>query len=133
MSDVQVLIDLSDADIDLEPEELEALTASVAQEIRDIVEDAEPVRESDIPDNSKPALAGFIPGMLTTFVNPKKAKELLDSLGNRFYGKTLKLDYEDNGAKYSLEYTSKEQLNDALSAIERLSKVKVSVVNKTDG
>ncbi|WP_341525521.1 hypothetical protein WKK05_23430 [Nostoc sp. UHCC 0302] len=131
-SNVQVLIDLTDADLDLEPEELEELTTNLAQEISEIVEDAEPVRESEIPEGSKSALAGFIPGMLKTVVNPKKAKELLDSLGKRFYGKTVKVEYEDNGTKYKLEYGNKEQLEDALSAIERLSKIKVSVT-KADG
>jgi ABC-type transport system substrate-binding protein len=129
---LQVLIDVTDADFDLETDELERLTANLAQEINEIVEDVERVRESEIPDGSKSALAGFIPGMLNTVVNPKKAKELLDSVGNRFYGKTLKLEYEDNGAKYAIEYNNQEQLENALSAIERLSKIKVSVT-KTDG
>ncbi|NDJ21378.1 hypothetical protein GS682_06945 [Nostoc sp. B(2019)] len=132
VSNVQVLIDLTDADLDLDAEELEELTINLAQEISELVEDSEPVRESEIPKGSKPALAGFIPGMLKTVVNPKKAKELLDSLGNRFYGKTVKLEYEDNGTKYKLEYGNKEQLDDALNAIERLSKIKVSVT-KADG
>lgn len=132
MNTLQVLIDVTDADFDLETDELERLTANLAQEINEIVEDVERVRESEIPDGSKSALAGFIPGMLNTVVNPKKAKELLDSVGNRFYGKTLKLEYEDNGAKYAIEYNNQEQLENALSAIERLSKIKVSVT-KTDG
>jgi hypothetical protein len=132
VSNVQVLIDLTDADLDLDAEELEELTINLAQEISELVEDSEPVRESEIPKGSKPALAGFIPGMLKAVVNPKKAKELLDSLGNRFYGKTVKLEYEDNGTKYKLEYGNKEQLDDALNAIERLSKIKVSVT-KADG
>ncbi|AFY47666.1 hypothetical protein Nos7524_1800 [Nostoc sp. PCC 7524] len=132
MDNLQVLIDLTDADLDLEPDELERLTANLAQEISEIVEDVEKVRESEIPDRAKPGLATFIPGMLNTVVNPQKAKELLDSVGNRFYGKTLKLEYEDNGAKYAIEYNNQEQLENALSAIERLSKLKVSVT-KTDG
>ncbi|UKO99519.1 hypothetical protein [Nostoc sp. UHCC 0870] len=132
MSNLEVLIDLTDADLDLDPEELEALTANLAQEISEIVEDVAQVRESEIPDGSKPGLAGFVPGILKTLVNPKKAKELLDSVGNRFYGRVLKVEYEDNGAKYIVEYTNQEQLENAVGAIERLSKIKVSVT-KTDG
>lgn len=121
------MIDLTEAGLELEPEELEALTQSVADEMNELTEDIRMVRESEIPEGGKPALAGFIPGILTAEVSWANTKAALDFLGNRFYGKTLKIEYEDNGAKYSLEYNNQRQLEMALNAIERLSKVKISV------
>ena len=46
LDNVQILIDLTDADLDLEPEKLAELTANLAQEIKELVEDTEQVRES---------------------------------------------------------------------------------------
>jgi hypothetical protein len=127
VSNLEVLIDLTDVDIDLESAELEELTDSLKQEIKDITEDVEPVREAELPDGGKPGLAGFVPGILKTVLNPQKIKELLDTLGNRFYGKTVKLEYEDNGTKYAIEYGNAKQLDEAISGIERLAKIKISV------
>lgn len=129
-SNVKVLIDLTDAGRDLEPEALEELTSQVVEEIRgELVEDAGLVRESDIPEGGKPAIAGFIVGLLTAEVNAKNAKALLNYLGEQFYGKTLKLDFEANGKKYSLEYRNKEQLDEAIEAIKRLSKMDTEDAN----
>ena len=119
----QLTVDLNSADFDLEPEDLEALTNGLVEEIRELVEDAQLVRESDVPKDSKPALGGFVLGMLKAEVSFKNAKALLDFLGNRFSSKTLTLEFEANGRKHKLEYGNKEQLEDALQAIERLSKL----------
>jgi hypothetical protein len=44
-------------------------------------------------------------------------------LGERFYGKPVKITFERNGNKYSIEYGSKAQLEEAIQAIERLAKM----------
>ncbi len=62
--------------------------------------------------------------MLSAVFPVDKSKELLNTLGERFYGKTLKLEFSNKGKSYKLEYRSKQQLEDALEAIERLSKLK---------
>jgi hypothetical protein len=129
---IEIFIDLTDTDGKLNPEELEEITTNLADQLQEIVEDTQKVREADIPEGGKSAFAGFIPGMLKTLLDPKKAKELLDLLGNRFYGKTLTLEYEDNGKKYKFDYTNPQQMEAALAAFEKLAKLKVSV-NKVDG
>ena len=123
-SNVQVLIDLTEAGQDLEPEALEELTCQVVEEIRgELVDEAELVRESDIPELGKPALGGFILGVLKTEISLKNAQALLNYLGERFYGKPVKITFERNGNKYSIEYGSKAQLEEAMEAIKRLSKM----------
>lgn len=123
LASFHILIDLTEVDPSLDSKDLEDLTSSVAEEIEEIVEDVELVREADIPEGSKSALAGFDIGILKAEVNFKNAKALLDFLGDRFYGKNLPLKVEANGKKYEFEYRTKEQLADALKAIEQLSKI----------
>lgn len=123
-SNIQLLIDLTKAGQDLEPEALEELTSQVVEEIRgELVDDAELVRESEIPELGKPALGGFILGVLKTEVSLKNAQALLNYLGERFYSKPVKIVFERNGNKYSIEYGSKAQLEEAIQAIERLAKI----------
>jgi hypothetical protein len=123
LTNFQILIDLTEVDPDLESEALEDLASSVADEIGELVEDVKLVRETDIPAGGKPALAGFVLGILQAEVNFKNAKVLLDFLGDRFYGKNLPLKFEANGKKYEFEYRNKEQLADALAAIEKLTQI----------
>jgi len=123
-SNVQVLIDLTEAGRDLNSEALEELTSQVVEEIRgELVDDAALVRESEIPELGKPGLGGFIVGVLKTEVSLKNAGALLNYLGERFYGKPVKITFERNGNKYSIEYGSKAQLEEAMEAIKRLSKM----------
>ena len=124
LANVQVIIDLSDIDSDLEAEALEELTHNLKQEISELVEDVDLVRESNIPEGGKPGLASFIPGMLSAVFSVENSKALLNTLGERFYGKTLKLEFSNKGKSYKLEYRSKQQLDDAVEAIERLSKLR---------
>ena len=49
LANLQVTIDLSDVDPDLEAEALEELTRNLKQEISELVEDVDLVRESNIP------------------------------------------------------------------------------------
>ncbi|MDJ0591826.1 MAG: hypothetical protein QNJ72_17835 [Pleurocapsa sp. MO_226.B13] len=91
LANVQVKIDLSDADPDLEAEALEELTRNLKQEIAELVEDVDLVRESKIPAGGKPGLANLIPGMLSAVFRVENSKALLNTLGERFNGKTLKL------------------------------------------
>jgi hypothetical protein len=120
---LEIWIDLTDAEPDLEPEALEELTSNLAEEISDLVEEARLVRESEVPESSKPGLGGFILGLLKTEIPFENAKTLLNFLGDRFYGRTLNLEFKANGREYKLEYHNKQQLEDAIQAIERLSKL----------
>ncbi len=122
-ANVQVKIDLSNADLDLEAEALEELTRNLKQEIEELTEEVNLVRESNAPRGGKPGLANFIPGMLSAVFPVENSKALLNALGERFYGKTVKLEFSNQDKVYKLEYRSKEQLEDAVAAIERLSKL----------
>ncbi|MGK7949057.1 MAG: hypothetical protein AB4368_09700 [Xenococcaceae cyanobacterium] len=124
LANVWVKIDFSDADPDLEAEALEELTRNLKQEIEELVEDVELIRESKLPAGGKPGLPNFIPGRLLAVFRVENSKALLNTLGERFYGKTLKLEFSNKGKCYKLEYRSKQQLEDAVEAIERLSKLK---------
>ncbi|MBW4660206.1 MAG: hypothetical protein KME15_16140 [Drouetiella hepatica Uher 2000/2452] len=122
-SELSILIDISQVDLDLEPEELEALTSSLKDEISEIVEDAELVRESEIPEGGKPALAGFVLGFLKAIVNVKNIQALMGVLQERFSGKPIELTVEKNGSKYSLKVGRPEDLDKTIAAIQKLAEI----------
>ena len=99
------------------------MTRNLKQEIEELAEEVNLVRESEIPRGGKPGLANFIPGMLSAVFPVENSKALLNALGERFYGKTVKLEFSNQNKVYKLEYRSKEELEDAVAAIERLSKL----------
>lgn len=122
-SDLQIVIDLSQVDLDLEPEELESLTNSLKNEISELVEDAQLVRESEIPEGGKPALAGFVLGLLKTEVSVKNIQALMGVLQDRFGAKTIKLTGEKDGNKlsFSLEVGRAEDLDKVVAAFKKLA------------
>jgi len=122
-SDLQIIIDISQIDPDLEPEELESLTDSLKNEISELVENAELVRESEIPEGGKPALAGFVLGVLKTEVSVKKIQELMGVLQERFGSKPIKLTGEKDGNKltFSLEVGRAEDLDKVVAAFQKLA------------
>ncbi len=122
-STVKVLIDLTKTEVGLELEELESLTRNLAEELSELAEDVHLLRQSKIPEGGKPGLAAFVIGVLQAEVSVKNLKTLMDFLGERFYGKSLKLEFTTNGKSYKLEYCSRQQLQDAVQAIERLAQL----------
>lgn len=129
MAELEVTIDLTEAGLDLAPEELEAYAYNLAAEMKDgLVEDAALVRAAETPAGSKPGQAGFDLGILKAEVNFANFKKLLDWLGDRFYGKTIVLKYGD----VQLEYRTDEQLQQQLQALERISELKVRILDKAE-
>lgn len=122
-SALQIVIDLSQVDPDLEPEELESLTNSLKHEISELVEDAQLVRESEIPEGGKPALAGFVLGLLKTEVSVKNIQALMGVLQERFGAKPIKLTGEKDGNKlsFSLEVGRAEDLDKVVAAFKKLA------------
>ncbi len=125
MSDnLQVFIDLNQAGLDLDPEELETYALSLANEMKDgLVEDASPVRAVDLPDGAKGA--GFDMGFLKAEVNFDNFKLMMNWLGERMYGRTLTIEYGD----VKLEYRTDIELEKQLTALKEISQLRVRVID----
>lgn len=122
---LDLFIDLNEAGLDLEPEELEAYTQSLVTDLKDgLAEDATLARAADIPEGSKAGEAGFDLGILKAEVNLKNIQALLSWLKTRIAGATLKLEYGD----VKLEYRTPAQLEQQLQALEKISHLTVRVV-----
>lgn len=122
---LDLFIDLNQAGLDLEPEELEAYTQRLATDLKDgLAEDANLARSTDIPEGSKAGETGFDLGILKAEVNLKNILAVMNWLRNRIAGATLKIEYGD----VKLEYRTPEQLEQQLQAIEKISHLTVRVV-----
>lgn len=121
VQNVQVKIDLTAIEPALEPEQLELLTLSLAEGLKELTEETSLVRASEIPEGSKPGLAGFIWGILQTEVTFNNLQAFLNYLGQRFKGKTLKLEFSANGKSCKIVYSG--HLEDAVQAIKQLFEI----------
>ncbi len=128
-----IVIDLTEAETGLESEELESRSLNLADELQsgDLVDSARLARESDLPEGAKSGLFAFIGGVLTAEVNRENLQKAVDFLGNRFYGKTLTLQYEADGLKTTLEYKNVEDLEVALAAVQKLETIRIQVKEKS--
>jgi hypothetical protein len=124
MTTLDVLIDLTDADLDLDPEELEAYSLQLTEELKNnLAEDATLVQSPEPPEGSRAGGAAFL-GLLKAQVNLENIKALLNWLGERLYGKTLEIEYGD----VKLTYRTPQQLEEQLMALEKISDLKIRVV-----
>ncbi|QZZ21309.1 hypothetical protein J5X98_02155 [Leptothermofonsia sichuanensis E412] len=122
---LDLFIDLNEAGLDLEPEELEAYCQRLVADLKDgLAEEASLARSSDVPEGSKAGEAGFDLGILKAEVNVKNLLALLGWLRNRIAGATLSIEYGD----VKLEYRTPEQLEQQLQALEKISHLTVRVV-----
>lgn len=125
-----LFIDLNEAGLDLEPEDLEAYSQRLAAELRDgLAEDVTLARSTDIPEGSKAGEAGFDLGILKAEVNLKNIFTVLKWLRERIAGATLRIEYGD----IKLEYRTPEQLEQQLQAVEKISHLTVRVVKSNSG
>ncbi len=122
---LDLFIDLKEAGLNLEPEELEAYTQCLVADLNDgLAEDAILVRASDVPEGSKAGEVGFDLGILKAEVNLKNIQAVLGWLTTRVAGTTLKIEYGD----VKLEYRTPEQLEQQIQALEKISHLTVRVV-----
>ncbi|MBW4545867.1 MAG: hypothetical protein KME25_15680 [Symplocastrum torsivum CPER-KK1] len=100
------------------PEELEALTQRLFQQMRELdeVEQVQRVPDPNPPAGSKPLDAAFLVGLLTAEVNAKNIKALLDFIWERLSGKPIELKVEDNGRKLEITAYSQQELAAAVEA-----------------
>lgn len=125
MTTLDVLIDLTDADLDLNSEELEAYSLQLTEELKsELADDAALVRAPEPPEGSRAGAAAFVLGLLKAQVNLENIKALLNWLGERLYGKTLEIEYGD----VKLTYRTPQQLEEQLMALEKISELKIRVV-----
>ncbi|MFH7244409.1 MAG: hypothetical protein ACHWZW_16355 [Spirulina sp.] len=124
-----VLIDFSEAGLDLERPELEAFLLTLADEMEagNLVQSARLARDEDIPDAAKSGVAAFLVGLLTAEINRENLGKVMDYLGNLRYGKTLTLSGDIDGMTYNIEYRNKQELDQAADTIERLANLRVKI------
>ncbi|MDJ0707089.1 MAG: hypothetical protein QNJ46_27760 [Leptolyngbyaceae cyanobacterium MO_188.B28] len=131
MSDsLKLFIDLNEAGLDLEREELEQFSLDLGDEMQggELVEDARLAREEELPDRAKSGAAAFIMGVLMTEVNRENIKKAVDWLGIRFYGKTLTFSYEDaDGTTVKFDHRNQAEFEQALQGAERLAMLRLRI------
>ncbi len=128
---MHVTIDLAPAHLNLDPDAMLGFSQQLADDIQHgLADDAWVAREEDLPADEQPRLGDIIRDKILAILDPGKLLETLNWLGQKFYGSTLELVYEDDDKKVRLKYQTDEQLQQQLSAIERLSRLKVNVVNE---
>jgi hypothetical protein len=120
-AELGVTLDLRSSEPDLAPEELEALTQRLFQQMTglDEVEQVNRVTEPTPPEGSKPLDAAFIIGLLTAEVNAKNIKALLDFLWERLSGKPIELKVEAEGRKLEVTAYSQQELTAAIEAAQK--------------
>ncbi len=119
-TDLEVTIDLSNAEPDLAQEELEALTQRLFQQMGglDEVEQVNRIPEPNPPEGSKPLSAAFLVGLLTAEVNAQNMKALLQFIWERLSGKPIELKVEANGKKLEVKAYSQQELSAAIEAAQ---------------
>jgi hypothetical protein len=129
-----VLIDFSEAGLDLDRADLEDFLLNIADEMQsgDLVEEARLARETDIPEAAKSGVAAFLVGILTAEINRQNLAKVIDYLGNLRYGKTLTLSGEIDGMTYNIEYRNKQELDQAADTIERLANLRIKILEKKE-
>jgi hypothetical protein len=118
--DLDVGLDLRNYQPDWAPEELEALTQRLFQQMAglDEVEQVHRVTEPSPPPGSKPLNTAFIIGLLTAEVNAKNIKALLNFVWERLSGKPIELKVEAEGKKLEVTAYSQQELMAAVEAAQ---------------
>ncbi|MFQ4138188.1 hypothetical protein PGN35_017905 [Nodosilinea sp. PGN35] len=124
-----VLIDFSEAGLELDRADLESFLLTIADEMEsgDLVQDVRLARDEDIPEAAKSGVAAFFIGILTAEINRENLGKVMDYLGNLRYGKTLTLSFEVDGMTSTIEYRNNQELDQALNATERLANLRVKI------
>jgi hypothetical protein len=116
--DVQITIDFRNPDLD--DEELEKLTQSLLDEMRELdeVTDVKRVLDPNSPKGSK-AVGAVLIGWLMTQVNPNNIKALFGFLGDRLGNKPIELEVEANGKKLKVTASSQQELLAAVQSAQQ--------------
>lgn len=126
---LNITIDLTEAGLELLPGEMEARSHTLADELRsgNLAESAKLARKEGVRPGAKSGMLAFAWGLLTAEISRENLKKIMDFLGNRFYGKTLTLDYKADGLECSLDYRNQEELEQAIAGVEQLEDLRIRV------
>jgi hypothetical protein len=125
----QVVIDLNQAGLNLEPEEMEAYALRLAGELREnLADEAGLARESDLPEGAMSGAAAFVLGILKAEVSAKNLGAVMKWLWTVRPNTVLKLSYENAGKKVNLEYRTQEQLERQMAALKEIDSFMVQLI-----
>jgi hypothetical protein len=125
----QVIIDLNQAGLDLEPEEMEAYALRLADELReDLVEDVGLARESDIPDGAMSGAAAFLLGILKAEVTATNILGVMKWLWDLRPNTVLKVSYKNGDREVTLEYRTLKQLEQQMAALKEIDSFMVQLI-----
>jgi nitrate reductase NapAB chaperone NapD len=118
---IEIVIDLNQAGLTLDPAELEAYSLRLVEELRsDLAEDAHLIREDELPEGAMSGAAAFISGILKADVNPKNIGKVLGWLWNLRPTAVQKITYKKEGVEVVLEYQRPDQLNQQIEALKQI-------------
>jgi len=116
-----LVIDLNQAGFDFEPEEMEAYSLRLADELRgDLAEDAGLARESDLPEGALSGAAAFVLGILKAEVSAKNILGVVKWLWALKPSALLKMSYKNGDREVVLEYRTPEELEVQIEAIQKI-------------
>ena len=124
-----LVIDLNQAGFNFEPEEMEAYSLRLANELQvDLADAAGLVRESDLPAWGMSGAAAFLEGIIKAEVNPTNMLSVMKWLWNLRPNTVLKVSYESNGKKVALEYRTQDQLDSQIEALKKIEALTVQLI-----
>jgi hypothetical protein len=117
-----VMIDVSEVELGVKPEDVEARSLALADDLREgkLADSAKLVRQEGDREGAKSGMLGFVGGLVTAEISRERLKQLFDFLGNRFYGKSVTVSYKTEAFEFSAEHRNQADMDRALAAIERL-------------
>jgi hypothetical protein len=126
---MNILIDLNQAGLELEPNEMEAYSLQLVNELRsDLAETAALVPETNLPDQAMAGGAAFILGILQAEISSKNLGKVVNWLWNLRPKTILKISYTKDDREVALEYQTPEQLAQQLEALGTIDALMVQLI-----
>ncbi len=125
----ELIIDLNQAGLDLEPDELEAYSLRLVEELRsDLAEDAGLVREEMIPDDAMSGAAALVLGVLKAEVSIADVGKVLKWLWTLKPSAVQKITYKKDGREVVLEYQNSAQLEEQIEALKTIDTFMIQLI-----
>jgi hypothetical protein len=127
----ELIIDLNQAGLDLEPDELEAYSLRLVEELRsDLAEDAGLVREETVPDGAMSGAAALVLGVLKAQVSIANVGKVLKWLWTLKPSAVQKITYKKDGSEVVLEYQNSAQLGEQIEALKTIDTFMIQLIQK---